>query len=73
MTPSVAYGPQLFLTCLTQIPGKSCWTSAVKTIHLVHACPIVQTRVAVTLVDICKKDNHSQLKLSHIDIVCCTF
>ena len=54
------------LTYLTQIPGKSWWTSAVETVNLVNACSIVQTRVAVTLVDICKKDNHSKLEMRNI-------
>ena len=56
LTLSVAwYGPPLFLTCLTQIPDKSGWTSAVKTVDLVNACSIVQTRVAVALADFCNK------------------
>ena len=45
---------QLFLTCLTSVPGKSWRASTVESVDKVSACSVVKTWIAPTLVYICQ-------------------
>ena len=53
---------QLPLTCFTSVANKSVWAAAVKAVWLINTRSIVEARVTVAFVDICKKRNNNHLK-----------
>ena len=46
---------QSSVTCFTSFANKSSWTAAVETVNLVNTRSVVQTRVTVAFIDICKR------------------
>ncbi len=49
-------------TFFASIPGESRWATAVKTIDQISTGSVVNTRTALTLVDICHSNKHKLLK-----------
>ena len=45
---------KLALTCFTSVANKSLWAAAVKAVWLINTRSIVEARVTVAFVDICK-------------------
>ena len=58
----IAKCKQLHLTYFTSIANKSVWAAAVKAVSFIDTRSIVEARVTVAFIDVCKKRNNNSLK-----------